>query len=165
MDALGFTAPPSLRGERRVRRHNLGESEVSGAADCALSREECLAYLPSARVGRLAISVEALPVIVPVNYLALFGSVWLRAAGESVLHRASVGSVVAFEVDGYDDVGSFGWSVLARGVAEEVDDPCELEMARERWVEAWPLGERADRFIVVPTTLLTGWRYPRRTPE
>ncbi len=131
------------------------------ATDRSLSRQECLAYLPAARVGHLAISVQALPVILPVNYLALDDSVWLRAAGEGVLHRASVGSVVAFEVDGFDDVGSFGWSVLVRGVAEEASDPRELEAARLRWGDAWPLGERADRYIVVPTTLLTGWRYVR----
>jgi len=87
--------------------------------------------------------------------------VWIRAADDSALLRASVGSVVAFEVDGYDDVGLFGWSVLVRGVAEEVSQSCRLEIARSLWVDAWPLGERAERYIVIPTTIISGRRYDR----
>jgi nitroimidazol reductase NimA-like FMN-containing flavoprotein (pyridoxamine 5'-phosphate oxidase superfamily) len=111
------------------------------------------------QVGRIAISVGALPVILPVNYLAFDGAVWFRAPSNGTHSRASVGSVVAFEADGYDDAGSFGWSVLVRGIADEVSDPHTLEEVRSRFVDAWPRGDDADRYIIVPTTMITGQRY------
>ena len=99
--------------------------------------------------------------ILPVNYLAIDGAVWFRAPSDGTLLRASVGSVVAFEADGYDDTGSFGWSVLVRGVANEVSDPRKLETVKSRFVDAWPLVEHADRYIVLPATMITGQRYAR----
>lgn len=125
----------------------------------ALSREECAVLLAASYVGRIAISVGALPVIMPVNYLAFKGAVWFRASSSGTLLRASVGSVVAFEADGYEEIGLFGWSVLLRGVADEVRDPRKLEEVRLHFVEAWPLGEDADHYTVVPATMLSGQRY------
>jgi uncharacterized protein len=134
-------------------------SRLVGAG--ALSPMECVAFLGSSQIGRIAVSIGALPVILPVNYLAIDGAVWFRAPSEGTLLRASIGSVVAFEVDGYDDIGSFGWSVLVRGVASEIGDPRKLEAVKSHFVEAWPLDDHADRYIVVPATMLTGQRYAR----
>ena len=128
-----------------------------------LSRAESLALLPRSRVGRLGVSIGALPAILPVNYIVLGDSVLFRTSGDGELFGASVGEVVAFEVDGYDEAGLFGWSVLVRGVAIEMTDLAETELARKLWLEAWPLGERADRFVVVPTTEITGRRFARVT--
>ncbi|MCU1492144.1 MAG: hypothetical protein JWM85_3549 [Acidimicrobiaceae bacterium] len=127
----------------------------------ALSPDECAVFLKSSQVGRIAVSIGALPVILPVNYLALDDAVWCRAPADGTLLRASVGSVVAFEADGYDAIGSFGWSVLVRGVAVEVTEPGELAAVRLCFADAWPLVEQDDRFIVVPATMLSGQRFAR----
>lgn len=126
-----------------------------------LPEQDCQTYLAASNVGRIAVSIEALPAILPVNYLMLEESILFRTAGTSQLYRAAVDHVVAFEIDGHDPEGNFGWSVLVRGVANEIIAAPELRLARTLWLEAWPLGERADRFVVVPTTLVTGRRFFR----
>ena len=126
-----------------------------------LSRDECLSLLPSSRVGRVGVSIGAIPAILPVNFLPLGDSVLFRTSGASELFRACVGSVVAFEVDDHTDAGLFCWTILMQGVAIEITDATELRRARLAWLEAWHLGERADRFVVVPPTILSGMRFPR----
>jgi hypothetical protein len=161
MGAFDSLAAPPSRANHLTNVHSLVEMPPRLAGDRALSPEECLAFLKSSQVGRIAVSIGALPVILPVNYLAFEGAVWFRAPSVGTLFAASVGSVIAFEADGYDDVGSFGWSVLVRGVADDVNDPTTLEEVRSRFVDAWPLGVDADRYIVIPATMLTGVRYDR----
>ncbi len=84
----------------------------------ALSQDECLEFLEHGRVGRIAVSVGALPAIYPVDYRLTGGDI-LFFAGETSRARAALeGSVVAFEVDDFDLEEGTGWSVLAVGVAE-----------------------------------------------
>lgn len=126
-----------------------------------VTREECLSLLNTGRVGRIGVSIDSLPAIIPVNFIAIAGSLIFRCAGTSRLFRASHGSVLAFEVDDYDTEGSFGWSVLVRGFSQEITDEEELGIARSLWLEAWPLGERADRYIALPLTVVSGRRFLR----
>ncbi len=126
-----------------------------------LARDECLVLLKSTRVGRVGVSIDSLPAIIPVNFIALDGSLIFRCAGPSRLFRASCGAVLAFEADDYDFDGLFGWSVLVRGFAQEIVDNEELEIARSLWLDAWPLGERADRYIALPQTLVSGMKFLR----
>lgn len=126
-----------------------------------VAREECLVLLKNERVGRVGVSIDSLPAIIPVNFIAIAGSLIFRCAGTSRLFRASCGSVLAFEVDDYDVEGSFGWSVLVRGFSQEITDEEELEIVRSLWLQAWPLGERADRYIVLPLTIVSGRRFFR----
>jgi uncharacterized protein len=126
-----------------------------------ISRAECLELLREARVGRLGISIDALPAVLPVNYLLLSDAVVIRMVGDSALFRASSGAVVAFEVDDYDSIGSFGWSVLVRGIAAEITDADELELAGKLWLDTWPLGELADRFLALPISMVSGRRFLR----
>jgi uncharacterized protein len=126
-----------------------------------MSQRECAALLAGERVGRLGLSIGALPAILPVNYLLVGDAIVFRASGHSELFRASIGSVVAFEADGYDTGRGFGWSVLVRGMAVEVSDPTEIAIARAGWQEAWSLVDRADRLVEVPISIISGWRFTR----
>ncbi len=125
----------------------------------ALTREECLALFPASRIGRVGVSIDALPAILPVTFMLAEDAVMFRASSKSNLFRASVGSVVAFEADGADEAGRFAWSILARGIAAEITERNELDLARSAWQDKWPLDQRRDRFILVPTTILTGRRF------
>ena len=87
-----------------------------------LSRPECLSLLAGCSVGRVAVSCDALPVILPVAYGLL---------GEDVVFAAGMGSrslavayqnVIAFEVDDIDVLARSGWSVVAVGVGRRVDE-------------------------------------------
>jgi hypothetical protein len=124
-----------------------------------LAEDECAAFLEGSQVGRISVSVGALPAIFPVNYLAFDGAVWFRASSISTLFRASVGSVVAFEADGCDDSGAFAWSVLVRGVVDDVSDSHKIEEVKSRFIDAWPLLGAADHYLAIPVTMLTGQRY------
>jgi nitroimidazol reductase NimA-like FMN-containing flavoprotein (pyridoxamine 5'-phosphate oxidase superfamily) len=142
----------------RVDQHSPVPAERSHSA---LSKEECATLLRSSHVGRIAVSIAALPVIMLVNYAVADGVVWFRAPSDGALLQATVGFVVAFEADGFDDVGSFDWSVLLRGVAAEVKDPREVEVVESRFVDAWPRADDADRYVIIPATMLSGERYAR----
>lgn len=126
-----------------------------------LTRDECLVLLRGARVGRVGVSVNALPAIVPVNYVVIDDSLIFRCSKTSTLFRASVGSVLAFEIDDYAHDGSFGWSVLVRGFTQEIQDAEELSLARSIWLEAWPLGNRAERYLVIALSVISGRRFVR----
>jgi nitroimidazol reductase NimA-like FMN-containing flavoprotein (pyridoxamine 5'-phosphate oxidase superfamily) len=60
-------------------------------------------------------------VILPVNFAYRDGAVLIRTAPGSKLDAAAVRASVAFEIDGHDDDYHSGWSVLVKGVLEELD--------------------------------------------
>src|SRR5690348_7800071 len=91
-----------------------------------LSTAECLRRLGRGGVGRVAVTVKALPAIFPVNYAALDGDIVFRSASGSKLDAATDHTVVAFEVDQNDRMSHTGWSVLVVGCAHVVTDPDEL---------------------------------------
>ena len=83
-----------------------------------LGRTECLRLLSGASVGRLAVTVGALPVILPVNFLRLDRDrVLIRTTTGTKLDAATRHAVVAFEVDDFDSFSHTGWSVCVTGVA------------------------------------------------
>ena len=131
--------------------------EVSSSGD-GLSREECLALLAAARLGRLGLSIGALPAVLPVSYVLVEGRVCFRTPDSGAVFRASSGRVVAFEVDRYEPEWPSGWSVLVRGVATEIVEPSELELARTRWLETWPRDERRDPYLALPVEVVSGTR-------
>ena len=135
------------------------ESERATTVTTGLSVEDCLALLSGSTVGRLAVSVGALPAIFPVHYRTVDNAIWFRAASDGSLLRASNGSVVAFEVDGCDGSGPLEWSVLVQGIAEEVADPARLESVEAQWFAASPRRRGADRHLVLPITIISGSRY------
>ena len=87
-----------------------------------LDVEECNRLLASGEVGRVGISMGALPAIFPVNYRVIDGAILFRTSPGSKLSAAMSGAVVAFEVDDYQLEERTGWSVLAIGHAEVVRD-------------------------------------------
>lgn len=82
-----------------------------------LSREQCLALLSETSFGRVAVSQGALPLILPVNYAMDGPAIVFRTRQGGLLDRTCRNSVVAFEIDTYDEDTRSGWSVVAVGVA------------------------------------------------
>ena len=74
------------------------------------------ARLASTNVGRLGITVRALPIVVPVNYLPGDDeSLVFAVEPRTVMSGAIDGSVFAFEAGGFDAESEGWWSVIARG--------------------------------------------------
>jgi hypothetical protein len=85
------------------------------ADDGVLSERKCWELLASASVGRLALSVRALPVILPVQYY-LDGRRLAVCLGHHALpERALDETVVAFSADSIDPATRSGWSVQVQG--------------------------------------------------
>lgn len=109
-----------------------------------IGTDECWALAASQPVGRLAWTGAEGPTVVPVNFEVSGRRVHVRTAAYSALARECDDSVVAFEVDDFDQVTRSGWSVLMRGhahlefgSADGSDDP-----------DVWPSGARGLRVTV-----------------
>lgn len=123
-----------------------------------LSDQECLALLRTVPVGRVGVSVEALPAILPVNFVVDRGEVLFRTVPGTKLDAAIRRVVVAFEADGYDVATGEAWSVLVRGVAEEITDPGRKSEADRLMPRSWAFGDSADHLVRIPITVVTGRR-------
>jgi len=122
-----------------------------------LSRAECLRLLAQAHLGRVGVSVDALPAIFPVFFTMVDDVAVFRTVPGTKLAAASDGAIVALEVDDFDAVTGEGWSVLVRGVAGELDTGLRAARARERLDTSWIDGA-AEHLVGVSTDLVTGRR-------
>src|SRR5689334_4447739 len=104
-----------------------------------LDRAESLRLLTSAHLGRIGITSDALPTVLPVAFHCDGGQIVFRTVTGSKLEAATDNAVVAFEVDEVDPAARSGWSVVVTGVARELTEPDELAAARrlalDRWIE------------------------------
>jgi uncharacterized protein len=122
-----------------------------------LNRDECLALLGSVPVGRVAITDQALPAILPVNFVLDGSDVIIRSVSGSKLAAATRGAVVAFEADAYDPIQRTGWSVLIVGVARHVTDPAEVDLLSRLDLRPYVDGA-ASHYIRIPATQISGRR-------
>lgn len=129
-----------------------------------LNREECLALLPTVPIGRLVFTQQALPAVVPVNFVLDHGQIVVRTDASSSLSAAVRGAVVAFQVDQFDHEARTGWSVIVIGKASEVVDPVQRERLEELPLAPW-IGGVHDHIVVVPVDLVNGRRVGSMTSE
>lgn len=108
----------------------------SGPGVTALTRRECMARLEGGGVGRVGVTLDALPVVLPVRYGLLGEQIVFRVGEGTRLLDAVRGAVVAFEADAVVPESGAAWYVSVTGRAA----PLSLLAAGER--------------LVVPGTLL-----------
>ncbi len=124
-----------------------------------LGPEHCLELLGSVRVGRVGVTIDALPAVLPVNFALWNGAIVFRTVPGTKLDAAAAGAVVAFEADAYvSPSGRDAWSVLVRGIAREVTDPAELAQLLELPLDSWAWDGTADRYVCIEPTVITGRR-------
>ena len=87
-----------------------------------LTREECFNRLAEVPVGRISVSIDALPVIFPVHFALEDESVLFRTVRGTKLDTAATDAVVAFQADASDSRAGGWWSVLLQGIATPVRD-------------------------------------------
>jgi nitroimidazol reductase NimA-like FMN-containing flavoprotein (pyridoxamine 5'-phosphate oxidase superfamily) len=122
-----------------------------------LDRDECIRLLSRRAVGRVAVTIGALPVILPVNFLLDGDQVLIRTGSGTKLDAATRDAVVAFEVDEFDSFRHSGWSVCITGVARELRDPAELARIGHLPLPHWsPNG--AGHVIAISLELVSGRR-------
>lgn len=128
------------------------------SVDCLveMAPSECLDRLHAAHVGRVGITVEALPVILPVNFAVHENGILFRTMAGTKLDAATNGTVVAFQADAYVPDGSGGWSVLVVGPCRRVEDGSVLRATKELLPRAWGPAARADHVVRVEIVQMTG---------
>jgi nitroimidazol reductase NimA-like FMN-containing flavoprotein (pyridoxamine 5'-phosphate oxidase superfamily) len=122
-----------------------------------LSRADALGLLAGESIGRVGVTVGALPAILPVNYGMLDGMIVFRTAPGTKLSAAVQEAVVAFEVDHADSHARAGWSVLVVGHARRITDAELLERVRALELRPWAPGQR-DHFVQISPEMVTGRR-------
>lgn len=125
---------------------------------------ECRRLIDPGGIGRIAFSTASGPVVLPVNFVVLGGTIVLRTGAGTVI-GAHGDDTVAFEADHIDEALGQGWSVLVRGQAHRVLQPYELRHVREAAaVVPWPGGKRETYVRIVPSQI-TGRRIEARKDE
>ncbi len=126
-------------------------------ASAELSPDECWALLSTRQTGRIGFTREGSLYIFPVNYVVHDGGIYFRTSEEGELGRAPLGSS-AFQVDDVQPEAMAGWTVLAQGRPEAVDDEDLLKTLWGRSTEEpWAGGFRA-RFIGLRPSSISGRR-------
>ena len=120
-----------------------------------LDHEECYHLLSTHEIGRLGVNAEHYPLIFPVNYAMEHGVIVIRTHPGTKLTAAGHANVT-FEVDDIDRRSRSGWSVLVRGLAEEVtsDHRAELvERTKATGVRPWAPGDHGRWMRVIPQAI------------
>ena len=128
---------------------------VDGAGLRVLTREECLALLATAEVGRIGVSTRALPRIFPVCFAMDDDKIVISTQHGTTLDASTRDTVVAFEADGPSSHSSVGWSVQSTGIARHVTDPTERDRLAALPLPSWSLNSPA-RFVTITTDHLSG---------
>ncbi|MEV0494408.1 helix-turn-helix domain-containing protein [Streptomyces atratus] len=122
-----------------------------------LSPQECRRLLSTHGVGRIGVTTDNGPAILPVNYVMDGDRVAYRSAHNTVPATAA-DLPVAFEVDHIDEALSQGWSVLMVGTAAAVTDPEAAHRLDElAYTTPWA-GDRQDVWLTITPTRMTGRR-------
>jgi nitroimidazol reductase NimA-like FMN-containing flavoprotein (pyridoxamine 5'-phosphate oxidase superfamily) len=123
-----------------------------------LNREECMTLLAGSSFGRVGVSVDALPAILPVTIALVGEGVVFRTVPGTKLAYAARNAVLAVEADDYDSTSREGWSVLVRGVARQLEDDEEIALARSNLDRSWIPEPVNEHFVRVACDLVTGRR-------
>ena len=108
-----------------------------------LSYSKCRELLAAGVFGRVGVCTPEKPVILPVNYSVVGESIIFRTTPYGVVANHDWASSIAFEVDYVDYADHKGWSVLATGRGERVEDTEELSRIKRTWDPApWAGGAR-----------------------
>lgn len=118
----------------------------------AMSQRECWDILATHDTGRISYVQGDGPIVLPMNYQAHDGAIWVRTASYTQLAVHLNHQPVAFEIDHADTATRSGWSVLVRGTATHVLHGTDVPPG---WHEShpWPDGPRAMTFRIEPRTV------------
>jgi hypothetical protein len=127
-----------------------------------LSEQQCRELLSSRDLGRIAFQLGEDTEIFPVNYSTDGTIVVFRTGTGTKLDQSTV-TRVAFEVDDWDAARKVGWSVVLKGVAQEVTrgiDPFATAL-RSRPVVPLAPGEH-DYWIAIYPATVSGRRFHKQ---
>ena len=117
-----------------------------------LDDEECWRLIRTARVGRVAVSVGAVPAVFPVAFVVVGCDILFFTGSGIKFDAAREGRSVTFEVDEIDVVAETGWSVLAVGPIVPAS-PVSKARAQALGLYPWAAGDRQQLLRIRPDFL------------
>ena len=167
MPAVAAESFPSDIGGRGKMIRVDNQATPSGVADPVsdpgslddLDAEECWRLLATQPVGRVAVIVGHYPLVFPVNF---------AVDGQAIVYRTGTGakvysvhrSNVTFQVDQIDPIHRTGWSVMVKGVAQELHPERNrkaISRAEMSGATPWAPGQH-DHVIRIIADQITGRR-------
>jgi nitroimidazol reductase NimA-like FMN-containing flavoprotein (pyridoxamine 5'-phosphate oxidase superfamily) len=143
-------------------------AQAPGATPIVLTRQECLALLAGAVIGRVVVPMGATgrPVVRPVNYAfdTVSQSVVFRSAPGGKLHALLLAAQACFEVDAFDPGNRTGWSVIIQGVTEPVTDAMEVRRLEGLTLHSWVTGA-GGQLMRIRARTISGRRIEAGSPE
>lgn len=107
-----------------------------------LSVAECRDLLMTDTVGRVGFVTPFGPRIVPVNYVLAGDAIEVRTTAYSELARYAPDTRIVFEIDHLDTERRRGWSVVALGECEHVEQPHLERREPDEVPQPWAGGNR-----------------------
>jgi transcriptional regulator with XRE-family HTH domain len=154
------TTPTALLGAGAQVPPRYGR-QASPPVTAKLTPAECQRLIAAGGIGRIAFGTASGPVVFPVNFAVVAGTIVIRT-GEGTVIDGHAHEQVAFEVDYIDEALSQGWSVLVRGLAHRVAHPAELHLVRrDAAIWPWP-GDDRDVYVRIIPDKITGRRIESR---
>ncbi len=143
--------------------HESMQGEESGMR--ILARRECLDLLSQVSLGRVGVSIDALPVILPVHFVLFGESVFFNTNPGTKFDAATTGAVVAFQADAPEAGSGAHWSVLLQGIASEVSNEWDDAQAMSDAIKPWGGGALDRRLLRVEASHMTGRRFHIEPPS
>jgi nitroimidazol reductase NimA-like FMN-containing flavoprotein (pyridoxamine 5'-phosphate oxidase superfamily) len=131
------------------------DHELPGDLD-GLPAGACWKLLHGRILGRVAIVVDGVPRVFPVNYIVVDEDIVFRTDHGMKLEAARNGELAAFEVDHADPMYHTGWSVLVTGVLEDISEAADRPDALALPVRSW--AGRGEHVIRLRTLGISGRR-------
>jgi nitroimidazol reductase NimA-like FMN-containing flavoprotein (pyridoxamine 5'-phosphate oxidase superfamily) len=113
-----------------------------------LDWDACFALAGTQPMGRLGVTNDALPIIMPVAFALLDRTPVIKVASGAVRRAATQGAVCCFEVDAADTDWARAWSVMMIGRLAVIEDPPTIERADQLGLPTWPGQVGADTVYV-----------------
>jgi len=135
----------------------MGRDEDNGMT--ILTRQACLDLLSQVSVGRVGVSIDALPVILPVHFVLFGEAVLFSTIPGTKLDAATTDAVVAFQADAPEARAGTHWSVHLQGIASEVSDEWDDARAMAASIKPWGSRSLERRLVRVEASHVTGRRF------
>ena len=135
-----------------------------------LSYGKCRELLAAGVFGRVGVCTPQKPLILPVNYAVVGEAIIFRTTPHGAVANRDWDAPIAFEIDHVDYADHKGWSVLATGRADRIEDPEEIARIKRTWEpQPWAGGDR-PLYVKLAWDELTGrrlgqgWTHANETP-
>lgn len=120
-----------------------------------LSQAESLRRISEAQVGRVGFFHDGDVHILPVNHVLLDGTIAFRSSWGAKLMTLTESTPASFEVDAFDESHKTGWSVLVKGIVDQIEDEQDHDRLSAASV-SWLPDDAGSRWVRIRPEEISG---------